>query len=392
MHIHFIANKLNLQRGGSNRSLYLLASALVEVGHQVTVHTLNFSHPNEVPTEAPFELDAHPSGGSTYAHIRQVRALLTGVREIADIIHIFEPSMIPVAGLTNDAAGPPMVGRLNTYPLFCTNVARMRDGCWNQCSTARKLVHDDANLPRRLAQLPLYPARTHIVPRKAGRIDQLIAVSPAVKEVHISNGVPADRISVIPSFADPGFTDGAPMFPVEGPIERLLYVGRLSPEKGVGSLIEALRGVDTPLQLDVIGSGTEEASLKARVADPSFAHEVRFHGWVDYAELGPYYRRADVFVHPSVWPEPLGRTVFEAIQSGCYPIVSDVGGPPWVIGDHRLCFPPGDSAALGQIIDAVRDNQELRASLSKRIQHRFDHFNRSKNVERMTDLYKALLM
>ena len=132
------------------------------------MHTLNFSHPNDVLTEVPFELKAHPSRGSTYSRIRQVRALLTEVRDIADIIHIFEPSIIPVAGLTNDAAGPPMVGRLNTYPLFCTNVARMRDGCWNQCSTARKLVHNDANLPRRLAQLLLYSARTHIAPVRQG--------------------------------------------------------------------------------------------------------------------------------------------------------------------------------------------------------------------------------
>jgi glycosyltransferase involved in cell wall biosynthesis len=211
-----------------------------------------------------------------------------------------------------------------------------------------------------------------------------------VRDIHISNGVPADRITVIPSFADPEFTAGPSAFPVEGPIEQLLYVGRLSPEKGVGSLIEALAQVDTPVQVDIVGSGPEEASLKERAADPSFAHEVRFHGWVDYAELGSYYRRADVFVHPSVWPEPLSRTLFEAIQSGCYPIVSEVGGSPWMLDDHRLCFPPGDPAALGQVINALIDNQELRASSSNRIQHRFNNFSRAKNVERMTHLYKVL--
>jgi glycosyltransferase involved in cell wall biosynthesis len=374
MHVHIIANKLNLRGGGSNRSLYLLASALAEVGHAVTVHTLNFSHPNEVPTEVPFELRAHPSRGSTYSRIRQVRALLTEVRDTADIIHIFEPSIIPVAGLTNDAAGPPMVGRLNTYPLFCTNLARMRDGCWKRCTTARKLVHDDAHLSSRLAQLPLYPARTHIVPRAAGRLDRLIAVSPAVRDIHISNGVPADRITVIPSFADPEFTDGPSAFPVEGPIERLLYVGRLSPEKGVGSLIEALAQVDTPVQVDIVGS----------------AHEVRFHGWVAYGDLESYYRRADVFVHPSVWPEPLGRTLFEAVQSGCYPVVSDVGGPPWIVGDHRLCFPPGDPAALAQLLTALRDDRDLRASLARRIKHRFDDFSKARNVQRMTALYTTV--
>jgi len=47
----------------------------------------------------------------------------------------------------------------------------MRDGCWKRCTTARKLVHDDAHPPSRLAQLPLYHARTHIAPRAAGRLD-----------------------------------------------------------------------------------------------------------------------------------------------------------------------------------------------------------------------------
>jgi len=122
----------------------------------------------------------------------------------------------------------------------------------------------------------------------------------------MSNGVPADRNTDIPSFAYTEFTDGPSAFPLEASIERLLYVGRLSPEKGLGSLIEALAQVDTPVQLDIVGSGVEKAPLEEQLMHASFAHEVRFHGWVAYGDLEPYYRRANVFVHPRCGPSPSG--------------------------------------------------------------------------------------
>lgn len=117
----------------------------------------------------------------------------------------------------------------------------------------------------------------------------------------------------------------------EAPPYRLLTVGRLTGEKGVGDLLQAVRplldaGLD--VQLDVVGSGGAQAQLEALAGDLEISDCVVFVGAVPNGpRLFAYYRRADIFVMPS-WREGFPRVLFEAAGHSLPIVTTDVGAIP----------------------------------------------------------------
>jgi glycosyltransferase involved in cell wall biosynthesis len=146
---------------------------------------------------------------------------------------------------------------------------------------------------------------------------------------------------------------------------RILYVGRLSEEKGVSDLIAALallreRGV--AFEARIVGTGPQAASLAAQSAEAGLEDAVRFAGWVARESLGEFYAWADVFVGPSIqsrtgWIEALGVVFIEAAAAGLPVITTDTGGMRDVVLDGATGFivnqksPDQIAARLAQLGD-----------------------------------------
>jgi glycosyltransferase involved in cell wall biosynthesis len=118
---------------------------------------------------------------------------------------------------------------------------------------------------------------------------------------------------------------------------RMLFVGRLSREKGLQRVLGPMEHVASDLgwQIDVVGDGPLRSSLQS--AFPS----VRFHGRADPA---PHYQRAGIVVMPSLWPENFPYVALEAMSYGATVLATDVGGIPEIVEDNvtgRL-FDPND--------------------------------------------------
>ena len=136
------------------------------------------------------------------------------------------------------------------------------------------------------------------------------------------------------------------------------YVGRLSEQKGVQTILDAL--CDEPSwRLTVIGSGPYEENLVTRARSLGIADRVDFTGPAAHGELPDRYRCMDVVVVPSLptpaWEEQFCRVAVEAMASGVPVVASRSGALPDVVGDAGLLFEPGDSydlrRALGQLAD-----------------------------------------
>jgi glycosyltransferase involved in cell wall biosynthesis len=144
---------------------------------------------------------------------------------------------------------------------------------------------------------------------------------------------------------------------------RLVYIGRLSPEKGVAYLLRALarleRAAVQPLpHLTLLGDGPERPRLERQTRELGIAHLVTFAGYQDRAGLSAVLYEADLCVQPSL-TEGFSKAWLDALAHGVPVLSSRVGAAPAVIGKSGDCgwlVPPGDEVALAD---------ELRAALSR---------------------------
>jgi glycosyltransferase involved in cell wall biosynthesis len=150
---------------------------------------------------------------------------------------------------------------------------------------------------------------------------------------------------LVPSGRDPGL--GRPL---------VLAVGRLHPQKGYDTLIDALPLIGDAV-VAVAGDGPLRAELEAR------APQVCWLG--RRSDVADLYEAADVVVLPSVW-EARSLTAQEAMRAGRPLVAADVGGIAGLVGDGALLVPPGNAAELGAAIRRLLDNPAEAAALARR--------------------------
>jgi len=152
---------------------------------------------------------------------------------------------------------------------------------------------------------------------------------------------------------------------------RLLYVGRLAPEKGVHVAVEALGKLlatepHEDWMLTVAGTGPtdyveEIASLGRRLG---ISDRVNLIGEIPFAKVPGLYQEHSIVLFPSLWVEPFGRSVLEGMASGCTVVASRIGAPTEIIDEPAtgFLFPPGDPSALADCLSRlVRDPKTLQS-------------------------------
>lgn len=168
------------------------------------------------------------------------------------------------------------------------------------------------------------------------RVDRYIAVSKFAKAKFVEAGMPGDRIVVKPNFAPD-------RLPKALPPDRsgALFVGRLSPEKGIRTLLSAWRDLDVPL--DIVGDGPLMDEVR-RAGGPG----VTVHGWMDAEDVSIRMRRAAFLVMPSESYETFGMTLVEGFCQALPAIASGFGAMAEIVDDGvtGLHFVPGDARDL----------------------------------------------
>jgi glycogen(starch) synthase len=148
---------------------------------------------------------------------------------------------------------------------------------------------------------------------------------------------------------------------------RLLYVGRLHPDKGIADAVAALAQLPHEATLAFVGSWDEreEARLQAEVRSLGLAERVQMLGQRPRDELRALYAEADALLFPVRWEEPWGLVPLEAMGSGCPVVATGRGGSGEYLrdGENCLLFPAGDPGALAAALRRLADSPELRARL-----------------------------
>lgn len=206
---------------------------------------------------------------------------------------------------------------------------------------------------------------------------------------------PASRVVVVPNGADrlPSSPPAPAVARAQGP--RLLYVGRIAPEKGLGLLVDAFDLVQREVpeaELMIVGDWKKSPAVREKLRAAERRGGVRLVGEVDRENLGPYYESADVFCFPSQ-TDTQALVLHEAAHAGL-PIVS-------VDSELQLVCEPGVNArfarpnavSLRNAILAMLDDcakPDVRESMSQRSKELAAQFTIENQSERMEEIYQEL--
>jgi glycosyltransferase involved in cell wall biosynthesis len=331
--------------GGPASHAPALADFLAARGHGVEVVTTA-----DRPPAARSYPVAWASRASPFRHLRAAWLVRQAARR-ADVV--YATSMIRRAAIGAALAGRPLVVKLVSDEAFERAIRSGRyAGTLDEFQSTGGLRSGVLRATRGLA---LRRARHVFCP------------SAYLRDVAISWGLEPARMSVLPNPA-PSLPPMPPREELRRELELegqvLVFAGRLGPQKAVGSLLAALKGVDGAT-LVVAGDGPERRALERRAGELGLAGRVRFLGSVSRETVLRLFGAADASVLPSAW-ENFPHTVVEALAVGCPVVATSVGGVPEVVrdGENGLLVAPADPGALADALRRVLSDERLRQRLA----------------------------
>lgn len=243
-------------------------------------------------------------------------------------------------------------------------------------------------------------ARTRLLIRLGGpieewvsrRADAVIALTDRLARLLADGGVDPRRVTVIPSGVERTLFAGPhddPFSEVRG--RRVVFVGRLSRQKGLDTLVEAAARLETPdASVLVVGDGPDREHLMRLVTQLNLDGRVRLLGFLPHERVPAVLAHADVLVLPSVYEE-LGSVLVEAMHSGVPIVASRVGGIPDAVGEEAaLLVPPGDPDALAGAVDRVLAESALAKRLTDAGRRRAERYDWDHLADRVRVVYEAV--
>ncbi len=219
------------------------------------------------------------------------------------------------------------------------------------------------------------------------RVAVYIAPTQLVRDRHIAGGYPADRIVV-----KPHFVTGNPQ-PGPGGGGYVLFIGRLSADKGLDRLLDAWRDLPGNTRLKIIGTGDElQADVQAAAADP--ARRIDVLGRKTPAQVQDLLAAAEAAVIPSPVYETFSRVVAEAFAAGTPVIAPDHGGPG-ELADHRhtgLLYDYQQPDALRDTLHKALADSAALANMRPACRREFEsRFTQDANYPQLMSIYRRAM-
>ena len=172
----------------------------------------------------------------------------------------------------------------------------------------------------------------------------------------------------------------------------LVSVGRLVGWKGIRIVLDAIAELPKNLHLVVIGTGSEEQTLRDRAKVLGLDRRVHFAGHVDHAELPKWLVQCDLFVQPSIGEEAFGISVVEAMACGLPVLASNNGGLPEIVvnGETGLLLSPGDVPVWrDSILDLMKRKDRLNEMGTAGRLRAERHFSWAANAQKHEDMLQV---
>lgn len=382
--------------GGAEKSVALLSEALVAAGHEVAAACItpdgweeevrNGVKVYRMPHETDFWPEEWPDHTVLERGVRRFKQQFNVRIEehFLRVIDDFKPDVVHTHSLLDvstrvwlaaKSRGLPIVHTLRDFDLVCGNAAMFKDG--KRCEKRHLKCK----------------AFTFMKEKHHHCVDAVVGVGAGILQSHLDLGyfphVPSHHRRVI---WNPAVVEGIGQDYVKpsmaGKPLTFGYLGRINIEKGVGVMLDACRMLPAEgWRLIVAGKEPSESeSLKPRAA----GMPVDFVGFIQPKEL---FDQIDVLIVPSIWAEPLPRTILEAYAAGVPVIGADSGGIPDLIGVDNTdwLYPPNDAAALQAHMLRVMQTGREALPGKDRFLHVLSETTPPQVANRYLDLYRSVM-
>jgi glycosyltransferase involved in cell wall biosynthesis len=371
------------QPGGEDRVFSTEGTLLEKRGHQVLRYTV---HNRDTADYGRIALLQNTLWNQQV--YRDIRSLIK--KEHPEVIHFHNtfPLISPSAYYAAKKERVPVVQTLHNYRLLCSAAILYRDGHPCEHCIGKKVpwpgvyyecykesVVFSAGVA---AMLTLH--RSIRTWDKA--VTSYIVMTEFARNKFIDGGLPAARITVKPHFLDPDPGVG------KGEGNYALFVGRLSSEKGVETLLNAWEELGHTLQLKIVGDGP----LATRVNQSLYKNSsIEWLGSKSPQEVYALMGDATCLIFPSQWYETFGLVVIEAFARGTPVIASRIGGIEEIVEHAKtgLFFTPGDHHDLARQILWLKNNPRQMSEMRREARTRFlTKYSSPCNYEKLIAIYQ----
>lgn len=397
-----MANNYYYLRGGCERVLFEEKKALEANGHQVLVFSQ--THPNNEHSQyaeyfSPFKdwqtasLFGRMPMALNIMYDRHTRKGFLRFLDASDLDLVHAHNIY--GGLTTsvlDAAqfkGVPVVMTLHDYKLICPSYLMLNRGSVCEDCQGARFIHCLLNRCHKenFAASSVYCIESYLNRwlHKYDTIQYFICPSRFSLQKHADHGIPRHRLLHIPNFIS-----AAEHEPVYEEGHYALFVGRLSKEKGIPTLLKAVQNLNVPVR--IVGDGPLRPQYERFVRDRRMVH-VTFEGYKSADDLKRLYVNAAFLVVPSEWYENAPMTILEACAHGKPVIGSRIGGIPEMIDHGRtgLLFTPGDADELSECIQSLWTDKSLVADMGRAARAKVEReFSCQAHYERLMEVYGTL--
>lgn len=400
----------NYNKGGAETVCFNTGKMLEEQGHKVVYFTLKWKDNNPSPYSKYFPESKETRKGpfkqvknvvNYFYHFEAARKIELLIKdEKPNLAHIhllwgqITPSIFPVL----KKYGIPILFTVHDYRIVCPAYT-FRDGSGKICEECkgkyfyRCFTHTCCKGSKILSAVMMaeqYFRNRFFNPAKY--IDGFVYVSNFARDIQ-EKYMP--EVRMIPNITLYNFSLSIASTPKVMPKDKyLLFFGRLSYEKGVRTLLEAIRNV-SDCKMKIVGTGPKEEELRRYVAN-SKMNNVEFLGYKRGKELSDLVANAYYVVVPSEWYENNPMTIIESYSVGTPVIGANIGGIPEIIVNGRtgFLFESGDVEDLESTIKCATSLSDAEYSrLSEgALEFAHDNFSLDSYIPRLISFYNKFLL
>jgi glycosyltransferase involved in cell wall biosynthesis len=384
MKILLVHNRYQIA-GGEDTVVHAEKSMLEDHGHEVTLLESNNAEISGVVSKI------RTGVGTVYSRTgkRRVASELARIRPDVMHVHNFFPLFSPSIYFAAGEADVAVVQTLHNYRLVCPNALLFRDGhecedCLGKTLAWPGVVHACYRGSRLASAAVAAMQATHrVLGTWANKVDMYIALTEFSRQKLVSGGLPAEKMSVKPNFVHPtpgmGKGDGG----------YALFVGRLSEEKGVSTLLAAWKQLAAEIPLKIVGDGPLAEIVKSATKE---SRGIEWLGRVSRDQVAALMQRAVLLIFPSVWYEGFPMSIVEAFAVGLPVVASDLGAMSSLVRHQQtgLHFRAGNVDELVAQVRWARSHPEKVREMRETARNEFEtKYSAERNHEILINIYQT---